>query len=360
MRPRTVQMLLVAALIASACAGSTDPEVTTDTGAEATTTTGSEAAGSGGATATTEATTTTLADEATTTTEGSEAVTFPAGFPTTWFGVRDDDDTATSFLEEHDSAAGTVIREVASYDISACIEEDDAGDCVMYGDAWGPVALDVTEDLIGVGMCCEPVSGTTQLRDRGTGDLLLSPFGSEPSFAPDGGTVAVAAYADGGYYFVVDTTTGDSHQIPVVPDWGDRASWSLDGAMIAVEIGDGIAVVFWDQALDEAVDISPTFTPPAGTTWSKPSFQASGNLVVAQDGGGATTGVVLNREVFGGLAAELVVAEFAYEGTVVHQGYDATGRFLIYVLDDGSVRWQGKGDSGMLAPPGSGHIAAAW
>ena len=132
--------------------------------------------------------------------------------------------------------------------------------------------------------------------------------------------------------------------------------------MIAVEIGDGIAIVFWDVLLGEAVDVSITFTPRAGTTWSKPAFQASGNLVVVEDAdaGGASKGVVLNKDVFGGLAGEIVLAEFPYEGTVVHQVYDETGTFLLYVLDDGSVRWQGKGQKGTLAEPGSGHLAAAW
>ena len=60
----------------------------------------------------------------------------------------------------------------------------------------------------------------------------------------------------------------------------------------------------------------------------------------------------------GGVGA--VKAEFAYGGTVVHQLYDDAGVFLIYVLDDGSVRWLGKGAQGELAAPGSGHIAAAW
>ena len=71
-------------------------------------------------------------------------------------------------------------------------------------------------------------------------------------------------------------------------------------------------------------------------------------------------GVLLNKEVFGGLAGDVVLAEFQYEGEVIHQIYDDSGTFLIYVLDDGSVRWQGTGSRGELAPAGSGFLAAAW
>ena len=366
---RAASLLLTGALVATACSGggSSDVESAGDTSAP---TTAAPAVSEAPATTATPTTTVVLVptSEAPTTTAApttlppASGATLEAGQPATWFGVRDDSANNVSLVEERSSVDGTLEREFASYELADCIEENDEGECIIFGESWAPVSIDVTTDKVAVGLCCEPVSGSTQVLRRINGDLLSGTFGSEPAFAPTPPLMLTAVYADGGLYYVVNSNSGESTEIPIVPDWGDRATWSFDGSMIAVEVGDGIAIAFWDAALGEVVDVSITFEPPAGTTWSKPAFQASGNLVVVEDAdaGGASKGVVLNKEVFGGLAGDLVFAEFPFEGTVVHQGYDETGTFLIYVLDDGSVRWQGKGQKGTLADPGSGHLAAAW
>ncbi|MFT7650569.1 MAG: hypothetical protein ACI8Y4_005343 [Candidatus Poriferisodalaceae bacterium] len=95
--------------------------------------------------------------------------------------------------------------------------------------------------------------------------------------------------------------------------------------------------------------------------WEDRTFQASGNLVVAQnddgDSNAASTGVVLNTT--GGFTVvvdSLVLATFSYGGRVANQTYDDAGVFLIYTLTDGSVRWLG---GGILIEPGSGYLAAA-
>jgi hypothetical protein len=366
MQKRLVALVLTAAVFAAACSDS-DPEVAAEgspttaapTTAAVVATTAAAPPPSSEAPATAAAPIPTTAP---TTVPRSSTDVLADGQPATWFGVRDDLDQGLALVEERDTTDGTVLRELSRQEIGACIEEDDDGECIIFGEGWAPVSIDVSLDRIALGMCCEPVMGTSQVLRRIDGELISSPFGSEAVFAPQPPNLITVGYADGGFYFVVNSNSGAGTELPVVADWGDRASWSLDGTMIAVEVGTGIAVVFWDTELNEAVDISATLEPPADTVWSKPAFQASGNLIVVEDkgAGGDSKGVVLNKEVFGGLAGDLVLAEFPYEGTVVHQVYDGSGTFLIYALDDGSVRWQGKGERGTLADPGSGHIAAAW
>lgn len=367
MRIRLVALMLTAALLGAACSDSDGGVV-----ADGTSTTVTPTTALANTTDTTAAPSTSTVPPSssapipttaapTTVPESSTAV-LADGQPATWFGVRDDLDEGLAFVEERGTADGSVRREIFRTEIGVCIEEDDAGECVIFGEGWAPVSIDVNRDRIALGLCCEPGVGTTQVLRRIDGELIVTPFGSEPVFSPNPPTMVTVSYVDGGLYMLVNSNNGVATELPVTADWGDRAAWNLDGTMLAVEVGSAIAIVFFDPGLADPIDVSPTLEPPAGTTWSKPAFQASGNLVVVEDkdAGGASKGVVLNRELFGGLAGDLVLAEFPYEATVVHQSYDESGTFLLYALDDGSVRWQGRGARGTLAPAGSGHIAAAW
>jgi hypothetical protein len=52
-----------------------------------------------------------------------------------------------------------------------------------------------------------------------------------------------------------------------------------------------------------------------------------------------------------------LVAEFDVEPGSRMGGYDPSGRFLIYVDGEGTVRWQGLGQTGSL---GEGYLFASW
>lgn len=361
MASRIVSFVFAFGLLAAACGDSDDPIETEDDRSTASSVLDSSSSGSLIPTATSEgdngstqvttgpaASVTTEAPQATTTAPPttlpvSSDATLTDGQPATWFGVRDTSNS--SHVEERDTLDGSLKRELTS---------------VSLPSEWAPVSLDVNNDRIAIGYCCEPVSGDTQILRRIDGVEIVSASGSEPVFAPNPPHLITVGYADGGLYALVNSNSGVAVELPIVAANGDRAAWNLDGTQIALEVGTGIAIAFFDPELNEVVDVGPTLQPPAGATWSKPTFQASGDLVVAQDTGGASSGVVLDQTVFAGAAGNPIKAEFMYGGTVVHQLYDDAGVFLIYVLDDGSVRWLGEGDQGELAAPGSGHIAAAW
>ena len=83
--------------------------------------------------------------------------------------------------------------------------------------------------------------------------------------------------------------------------------------------------------------------------------QASGNLVSflhtgTVDRDTATEGVVFNP------SGELL-GTFPVEIGSIFGSYDVSGKFLIYVDEDGAVRWQGRGQSGVLA---NGFVHATW
>lgn len=288
--------------------------------------------------------------------EDSTPVNLPAGMPSTWFGVKNDFSVSrTSSVQEFNSSGGSLIRTIDEV-------EFEEGEPILSAF----ISVDLSEDLVAVGSCCEPTPAASWVYDRGNGAELGYVLGSEPALGPSDGDLITVDYSAAfnevvnRAYILNDLETWTSDSFPLISDGGEGVAWSLSGGMIAFETGSGITVGFFDAG--ELIDVGVELTPPAGFEWTMPAFQSSGNLVVAQDpldGNGPSRGIVLNREVFAGLAGDVVFAEFVYEGKVFHQGYDASGRFLLYTLEDGSVRWQGAGQRGQLAEPGN-FVAAAW
>ncbi len=305
--------------------------------------------------------TTTVADTSTSAVVTSTtAPELPAGMPGQWYAVRHDMDANVASVEEIDGSTGSTARTIRSSEILACLDDAPDGSCLVYADAWVPLTIDVSEDLIGLGMCCEPVIGSSLLLNRASGEELLYLNGSEIALRPAENWLVTVDYAVGGYY-LKSVADGSGSTFPVAAGEGEGVAWSRDGSLLAFETDAGITIGFFEAG--ELIDVGPELVPPAGYRWTKPVFQLSGNVVVAQDaldGSGPSQGVVLDRSVFAGMAGTLVAGEFGYGGTITHQDYDESGRFLIYVLDDGRVLWQGTGLTGELAPAGSGFVAAAW
>lgn len=288
------------------------------------------------------------------------AAELPAGMPGQWYGIRHDVDANVASVEELDGSTGSTTRTIRSTEILVCLDDAPDGSCLVYADVWVPLTIDVTGDLIGLGMCCEPVIGSSLLLNRTSGEQLLYLLGSEIALRSAEDWVVTVDYSVGGYY-LKSVADGSGSTLPVAAGEGEGVAWSRDGSLLAFESDQGITVGFFEAG--ELIDVGPELVPPAGYRWTKPVFQLSGNVVVAQDaldGSGPSQGVVLDRSVFGGMAGTLVAGEFGYGGTITHQDYDESGRFLIYVLDDGRVLWQGIGLTGELAPAGSGFVAAAW
>ncbi len=305
--------------------------------------------------------TTTVADTSTSAVVTSTtAPELPAGMPGQWYGVRHDIDANVASVEEIDGSTGSTTRTIRSTEILVCLDDAPDGSCLVYADAWVPLTIDVSEGLIGLGMCCEPVMGSSLLLNRASGEQLLYLNGSEIALRPAENWLVTVDYGVGGYY-LKSVADGSGSTFPVAAGEGEGVAWSRDGSLLAFETDAGITIGFFDAG--ELIDVGPELVPPAGYRWTKPVFQLSGNVVVAQDaldGSGPSQGVVLDRSVFAGMAGTLVAGEFGYGGTITHQDYDESGRFLIYVLDDGRVLWQGTGLTGELAPAGSGFVAAAW
>ena len=283
--------------------------------------------------------------------------------PSTWFGTYTDVENGLAHAVEIDTATGEVVRTLVTYSTGECEEYDASGDCIMFLPGAAPVSIDVSATEIATGVCCEPAVGWTRVLDRATGEENASTFGDDPALADFGSILATAARADGGAYLLTDTSTGTSAALPLSTDWGNSMDW--DGERLAIEIGNGVAIWAWDGSISAEGDVTPTVAPAdPDRSWANPTFAASGNIVVAEhdtEGTGHSLGVVLDTS--GGfiLAVDsLVLANFSYGGRVVQQTYDATGTFLIYTLTDGSVRWQGKGQTGVLKNPDSGFTAAAW
>lgn len=371
-RTRVTSVVLAAALTAAACGDSGDDATTpppsiasTTTTAEATTTSDAPSRTTSGArgpvpSAPTTAPTTIpsadglLADPA--------ASNLPPVAPATWFGsYRDGEDV---HAVEVDSATGRIIRVLRTDTFGGCIEEGDDGECVVFAESAVAVSVAVDEDTVAYGFCCEPVSGFTLVYDRATGDEVATVIGSEPSYSPDGASLVTVTYADGGIYSIVGIGADPfGVELPIVSEFGDSAAWG-DGR-IALEIGRGVALYVPDGPTGADGLVSPTVAPVDPTrAWAGPTFQASGNLVVAEHPAataGDSVGTVLDTSGGFVLAVDpLVVATFAYGGRVIQQAYDGSRVRLIYTLEDGSVRWQGGGQSGVLADPGSGFFAAAW
>ena len=288
----------------------------------------------------------------------------PAGLPSTWFGSFIDEAANTVFAVEVDTATGGIVRIFEEYDLGGCIEEDAEGDCIFYNAGWAPISVDVAPAQVAFGLCCEPAVGWTQVFDRATGLKIAGMFGSEPAFSGIDDILVTVPYTDNSPYMLNDLSSGESASAELVSAPGDSLDWR--GGILAMPAGRGVALWVLDGDEIDSGGIGTPGQEPDDVTrkWSHPTFQASGHLVVAENTigtNGDSLGVVVNTS--GGFILAVdpeIIATFSYGGRVLNQTYGPTGVSLIYTLADGSVHWQGKASSGILAEAGSNYLAAAW
>jgi hypothetical protein len=220
---------------------------------------------------------------------------------------------------------------------------------------------------IGLSDCCEPAAG--RLFYLGAAESLgEDPYSTTGPWnmgwtitpAPNSNQFAVIGYS----LRVFDPTAASEESFEIwidEPDIGfpsGAAAWARD------ESG-----LFWTARLQQVtmlveLDLSVGLPNPVSVLeWVGVNqyldgigSQQSGNLVgflhtLADDRGVvATEGVVFST------SGELL-ATFPVETGSLWGGYDASGRFLIYVDGDDRVRWQGLGQSGIL---GEGFYFASW
>ena len=136
------------------------------------------------------------------------------------------------------------------------------------------------------------------------------------------------------------------------------AAWDRDGSGIYWLTGTGsdTSLAFIDFDVSEMGVVADLSWVEEGQYLDGIGMQASGNLVGflstydEPEEPPEVSGVVFS--VTGDVQAEFTVEDGSNWG-----GYDTSGRFLIYVDGDGTVRWQGIGQSGALA---DGFIFASW
>lgn len=206
--------------------------------------------------------------------------------------------------------------------------------------------------------CCEPAVGNVFSVPFGGGaERTPVTNGAAVSIAPDGSRLALNVLTGLAVYDVATGATTEVLGSDSAPS-PQSTSWSPDGTRIAfagfAEAGDpeGTSSI---GIVAAGADATPTrLDPPAGRTWVQPVWRADGELVFVDqeaDGDGRAVGTVADPD------DGSVLAQFPLDGQVVDLDYDASGRWLLVVLADGTVRYEGGGVQGII---GQDVLAASW
>lgn len=318
-------------------------------------------------------TATTVAPASTTATPSSttaapvlaEPVAIPrleSGLPATFVAVTEEWKAV-----EVDTATGTIVNSIGVGE--SPVESEDDG---MVSSAIQQVWRTADQDWFIISQCCEPAAGMIYYLKPGE---VLTPdnqFDTPHSFA---WTVAPSPF-DGrvirsGYYMEIAPIEEEpSVSVPLdQPDGPGFATgvpaWDLTGRQISWVSNNwtaegGATLVHLD--LDDSTGAAREVDIPwieSGQWIDGIGTQASGNLVafVHTDDPDpessdivATEGVVFDQD-------GALVATFDVETGSAWGGYEPSGRMLIYTDADNNVRWQGLGQSGILA---EGFIHASW
>jgi hypothetical protein len=156
-----------------------------------------------------------------------------------------------------------------------------------------------------------------------------------------------------------------------VGDAGWRAydgAWSADRAVVALaatRVGDDLAVdshvVYGFRSDKSGAGGTVVAETERDESFDGLVIDAQGRLWYVLQHNSGPAAETVQGVVADPLTGE-ALEEFDYRGNVVDQNIDASGQFLIITFDDGSVHWRsidGK-QTGVLAEPGSGYIAADW
>lgn len=361
--------IALVALVIAACGGDAP---TTDSAPETiplvTTVTTAEAMGAPTTAAVTSTTSAAGTETTTTTVESTASTTDTLGaaqIPDTFVAV-----TTDFAAVEVSTKTGEVVRQLGQ---ASSREEIDAADddiAATFNTIDSVVRSADGETVVAV-ECCEPAAGLMHYLGPGdvvTGDYppsIPTSFGWSVGRAPEGDRFAVLGYD----LMVVAGDDPTSHTLELFDLANNLGTWAW-GSPAWSPAGD---TVYWigdagdDGFVLHSVDVGAG-EPAADAiplTWVRPdqsldgvASQASGNLVAflsTLDVDGEyevleTVGVVFGQD--GAMATTFPVETGSTLGT-----YDSTGRFLIYVDGDDTVRWQGSGQQGTL---GDGYIYASW
>ena len=266
---------------------------------------------------------------------------------------------------EVDTASGGVIGTIGQ--IGDLGESEDEG---VAANALQQVWRTTDHNWYIVSVCCEPAAGIIYFVAPGE---TLTPEGQTDASFTFGWSATPSPFDDRyvttGYSMEVAAVDGQvSFSLPIddVGGYGDGvATWDRTGRAIAWVAND------WAReggATLLRVDLDDPSVAPAEIelTWVEPGewidgigTQESGNYVAfvhAQDSNPESPAIVATEGVVFSPGGELI-AEFAVETGSRWGGYDPSGRLLIYTDGDDIVRWQGRGQSGVL---GEGFIHASW
>lgn len=307
---------------------------------------------------TTSTTSVTSTTSATSTTAVAATPTLDDGRPATFVAVTDDYQAV-----EVDTRTGQIVHVFGQTGTAAGVEAaDEMPPNVLVG-AWR-----VRDgSTIGLSDCCEPAAGRLFFVEAGE-DLGADPYSSSGSWNT-GWTVSPSPidnrFATLGYSLsVIDPGVTDDAGSGL---WIDEPSLGFpDGAVAWTRDG---SELYWIGRIDHVTALATldlaegapthvTVLPWVGVHQSLLGIgsQANGNLVGflhTRDEDFsivATSGIVFST-------SGAVLANFPVETGSTWGGYDPSGVFLIYADGEGTVRWQGLGNAGVLA---DGFVFASW
>ncbi len=277
--------------------------------------------------------------------------------PDRWVGITDD-----GRLVVVDAESGEHARVLGEFDHPD--ECPKAGEPAA-GCRWVvEVALSPDGQQVYYETCCEPAPGVIHRVPIGGGEPEMVVFGAHPAVDAAGERLAVVELQwvtmhELGGERVVRFRDDDS------PAMLHGMTWSPDGeqlAFVAFDRNDeaGRLHVLDLNEADSLADAYAIGPPNGGRSWTLPTFRRDGALVVVEQElqvpnspEGPARAVVVDP------GSGEVRERFDRSGAVLSQHHDRSGTYLLYVLADGSVRWELDGaDSGVLAD--GGYLAATW
>jgi hypothetical protein len=219
-------------------------------------------------------------------------------------------------------------------------------------------------DKVGLSDCCEPAAGRMFFLENGE-TLGDDPYSSSDEWitgwtlspSPDNSGFASIGYSLGIGLPYLDRTEVWIDE-PSLGFPGGVAAWARDASQLwwITQIKEVTALATLELPDGEPSHV--TVLPWVGVHQYLDGIgtQASGNLVGFLHTRNDEYQIVESEGVVFSDSGE-VLASFPVETNSLWGGYEASGRFLIYVDGDNTVRWQGLGMSGSL---GDGFIFASW
>lgn len=280
-----------------------------------------------------------------TATAPSAAPGSPGGPPAELVAVTED-----RRLVVRDVTSGAALRELAAYPGAEPAGPESPGSNVLVDVEVGPGG-----DGVYAGICCEPVIGVVDLVPLEGGVSRRLSFGRGLSVSPGGERLAIGRL--GGLALLAGPDDEEGTELLAQEERRRvfATSWSPDGRRIAFELesfeetGNAVGVIAADVGAEPRI-----LDPPAGQRFTDPVWRDDGRVLFAAtpiEGAGPSTGLVVDP------ATLETVARFPLDGRVVDLDYDTSGAWLLVVLEDETMRYEGRGTQTVI---GGGALAASW